>query len=35
MHTGFFNAKQAKRKDAKEVGEAKWQWGSAVRTVIQ
>lgn len=26
IHTWFFNAKKAKRKDVKKVGEAKWQW---------
>lgn len=26
IHTWFFNAKKAKRKDVKKIGEAKWQW---------
>jgi septal ring factor EnvC (AmiA/AmiB activator) len=26
IHTWFFNANKAKRKDVKKIGEAKWQW---------
>jgi hypothetical protein len=26
IHTWFFNAKKAKRKDVKKIGEAQWQW---------
>lgn len=26
IRTWFFNAKKAKKKDVKKVGEAKWQW---------
>jgi hypothetical protein len=30
IHTWFFNAKKAKRKDVKKIGEAKWQWVGGV-----